>query len=313
MNARNTQGPPDGAVVVGIGLDGSEAALTFAADEACRTHSPLHLVNVLRLSGAEAYAGVLQGAWEAADLAVAQGLARARELVSGEVPVTAERIDDGWLVADLVDRASRSAMLVMEHRRLSPVRRLVTGSTVAWVAGRCAAPVVSVPQGWHPGGAEAIVTVGVQDAEEADSLVRRGLLEARARDAAVVVMHSWYLDGGYDPVVADRSYRAKRKEKVIHELTPVIEAARTEFPDVPLRLWVRHALPTGALIDCGSSSQLLVIGRRHHLLPLGSHLGPVARSVLQYGIGPVLLNPESPREVPVPVDHVAARRVLQPS
>ena len=73
MDTQNHSGSPVGAVVVGIAPDGSEAALTFAAGEACRTHRPLHLVHVLRISGAEAYAGVLQGAFDAADATVDEG------------------------------------------------------------------------------------------------------------------------------------------------------------------------------------------------------------------------------------------------
>jgi hypothetical protein len=83
---------------------------------------------------------------------------------------------------------------------------------------------------------------------------------------------------------------------------------------VPLRLRVQHAVPAEALLARGASSQLLVIGRRHHLLPLGSHLGPVARAVLHYGIEPVLLNPETPREVRVTAGDAAdPSRVLQPA
>ena len=314
MNSHHASGPPAGAIVVGLDLDGSESALTFAAQEACRTHSPLHLVHVLRISGSEAYAGVVQGAFEAADAAVDNALVRARELVDGQVPVTAERVDDGWLVANLVDRGSRGAMVVLEHRRLGRLRRVVTGSTVAGVAARCRVPVVSVPEGWRPGRPEAVVTVGVQDVDEAESLIRRGLIEARKRAARVVVLHAWYLEGGYDPVVADREYRAERKEHVTLELTPAIDAARAEFPDVPVQLWVRHALTTGALVDCASSSELLVIGRRHHLLPLGSHLGPVARAVLQHSTAPVLLNPETPAAVPVVADlDVAVPKAVQPA
>jgi nucleotide-binding universal stress UspA family protein len=311
MTTHHHQGLPAGAVVVGVSGEGSEAALTFAADEACRTHHPLHVVHVLRLSGAEAYAGVLQGAVEAADLALAHGLTRARELVNGQVPVTAELVDDGWLVADLVDRASRGAMLVLQHRRLSPARRLMTGSTVAIVAGRCPVPVVSVPEDWRPGTSEAMVTVGVQDVDEAESLIRRALLEARTRHSRVVVLHAWYLDGGYDPVVADREYRAERNQQVTLGLAPAMEMARADFPDVPVRLWIRHALPAGALIESGASSQLLVIGRRHHLVPLGSHLGPVARAVLQDSTGPVLLNPESRRAAPIAVDTDTALPIVQ--
>ena len=313
MHSQNHQGPPAGAVVVGVALDGSEAALTFAADEACRTHRPLHPVHVLRISGAEAYAGVLQGAYEAADATVARGLARARELVDGQVPVTAERVDDGWLVADLVDRASRGAMLVMEHRRLGALRRLVTGSTVAGVASRCAVPVVSVPEGWRPDTSEALVSVGVQDTDEAEPLIRRGLIEARARGARVEVLHASHIEGGYDSVVVDRQFRAEKESRITRELAPALAAACGQVPGVPVRLRVRHAVPAEALLASGQSSQLLVIGRRHHLLPLGSHLGPVARAVLQHSTGPVMLNPESPREVPVAAVDAAAGWALQPS
>jgi nucleotide-binding universal stress UspA family protein len=305
MNSQTHQGPPTGAVVVGIAPDGSDAALSFAAAEACRTHRPLHGVHVLQFSGAEAFAGVLLGAYEAADATLAQGLTRARELVDGQVPVTGERVDDGWLVADLVDRATRGSMLVLQHRRQSPLRRAVTGSIVAGVAGRCPVPVVSVPEGWQPGTADAVVTVGVQDIEEAGPLIRRGLLEARARDGRVEVLSAWHLEGGYDSVVADQTFRSERESRMSHVLAPALAAACREVPDVPARLRIEHDLPVEALLAGGRSSQLLVIGRRHHLLPLGSHLGPVARAVLQHSEAPVLLNPESPREVSVAVDDAA--------
>ena len=314
MDTQKHSGPPVGAVVVGIAADGSVAALTFAADEACRTHRPLHLVHVLRISGAEAYAGVLQGAFEAAEATVDEGVARARELVDGQVPVTAERVDEGWLVADLVDRASRGSMLVLQHRRQSSLHRLVTGSIVAGAASRCAVPVVSVPEGWRPRGSEAVVTVGVQDADEAARLIRRGLVEARARSSRVEVLSAWHIDGGYDSVVADRQFRAEKESRITRDLAPALAAACGEVPGVPVRLRIEHAVPVQALLASGQSSQLLVIGRRHHLLPLGSHLGPVARAVLQHSTVPVLLNPESPRDVPIAVDDAAAvPRVVQPA
>jgi nucleotide-binding universal stress UspA family protein len=36
-----------------------------------------------------------------------------------------------------------------------------------------------------------------------------------------------------------------------------------------------------------------VIGRRHHLLPLGTHLGPVARAALAHSTCPVLITPDA--------------------
>ncbi|MEO6511001.1 MAG: universal stress protein [Nocardioides sp.] len=297
MSTQLSSGPPAGAIVVGVDLEGSLAALTFAARQACLTHRPLHLVHVLRISGAEAYAGVVQGAFEAADAALDGAVATARELVAGLVPVTAERLDEGWLVADLVDRAARGSMLVLEHRRLGRMRRFVTGSTVAGVAARCPVPVVSVPDHWRPGTPEPVVTVGVQDVAEAEPLIRRALTEAQARSARVDVLHAWFIEGGYDSVVADPDFRAEKERRIALDLAPAIEAARALVPDVPVRLRIQHAVPAEALLERGAASQLLVIGRRHHLLPLGSHLGPVARAVLHYGLEPVMLNPEIPSEL----------------
>jgi nucleotide-binding universal stress UspA family protein len=306
-------GPPEGAVVVGIDLDGSPSALAFAAEEAVRTLCALHLVHVVRISGPEAYVGAVEGAYEAADASVRLALEHARELVADRVPVTVEQVDGGGLVADLVDRGERGSMLVLEHRRLSRIRRFVTGSVVSGAAARCPVPLVSVPQGWRPTVTESVVTVGVQDADEAASLIRRGLVEARARGARVEVLHAWYLGGGYDPVVIDSEVLAEQEHRVAQSLAPAIDVASREVPGVPHRLRVQHSEPTAALLERAASSQLLVIGRRHHLLPLGSHLGPVARTVLHHCTAPVLLNPETPPEVPVVAEDTTPALGLAPA
>ena len=316
MTNEYTSGPPPGAIIVGVDLAGSPSALTFAAQEARMTLSPLHLVHVLRVAGIESGAGVLWGASEAADATLRKAAIRARELVGGKVPVTTERVDGGSPVADLIDRAGRGSMLVLEHHRVGRLRRFVTGSTVAGVAARCPVPVVSVPDHWRPGTPlpQAVVTVGVQDSGEATPLIRRGLVEARARGGRVDVVHAWFVEGGYDSVVADREFTSERERQITRQLAPAIEAAQAEFPDVHLRLRVQHAIPAEALLARGSASQLLVIGRRHHTLPLGSHLGPVARAILHYGIEPVLINPETPQAVEVFTDgRATSPRALQPA
>ena len=290
-------GPPEGSVVVGVGLDGAEAAIAFAAEEACLTRRPLHLLHVLRVSGAEAYAAVYDGAVEAADEALTRSLAVARERVAGRVPVTAERVDDGWLVADLVQRAERAHLLVLQHRRLSRWQRLVAGSTVSGVSARARVPVVSVPEDWTPRDeVAAVVTVGVQEPVEAEPLVRQALELARELDARVVVLHAWWLNGGYDSFVNDPEFRAEQEREAVESLRPALEAAREGFLDVPVTVDVRHAPPTRALLDASSDSLLVVLGRRHHRLPVGSHLGPVARAVLRDAAGPVLMHPDMPRE-----------------
>ena len=110
------------------------------------------------------------------------------------------------------------------------------------------------------------------------------------------VVHAWSLQGGYDAVVSDQDFVAEQEDRLSRALLPCIELACQEDPDIRVRVRVMHSEPTAALLARAATSQLLVIGRRHHRLPLGSHLGPVARTVLQHSTAPVLLEPESPRD-----------------
>jgi nucleotide-binding universal stress UspA family protein len=280
------------AIVVGVGADGSESALRYAVAEARRTSRPVHLIHVLQLPPGEAYAGVYGGALDSAEATIAAALDRAHELGGSGVVVTGVVIKDGWLVDDLVRGTSDGQLLVLQHRALGRVHRLFAGSVVQSVAGRAHVPVVSVPEGWtgrvdQP----AAVTAAVQDPVEATALLRTAFEEARARRASLAVLHAWWLSSGFN-VVVDQDVRAELAARSREELQPVIDPLRAEFHDVEFTLLVRHAPPVEAVLDAAETSDLLVLGRRHHLLPLGSHLGPVARATLAHATCPVLITPE---------------------
>ena len=57
----------------------------------------------------------------------------------------------------------------------------------------------------------------------------------------------------------------------------------------------RHAHAGDALIRAARTADVLVIGRHDPLVPVGSHLGPVARAVLRDATCPVLLADPRPR------------------
>jgi hypothetical protein len=56
-----------------------------------------------------------------------------------------------------------------------------------------------------------------------------------------------------------------------------------------------HGLAAEVLLEVGRTAELLVVGRHDPLVPVGSHIGPVARAVLQDATCPVLLANPSPR------------------
>jgi nucleotide-binding universal stress UspA family protein len=283
---------PRNAIVVGVGAEGAESALRFALTEARRTSRPVHLAHVLQLPPGEAYAGVYGGALDSAKATMAAALDRAHELAGSEVPVTGEVIKDGWLVDDLVRGTSGDQLLVLQHRALGRVHRVFAGSVVQSVAGRAHVPVVSVPEGWTEHVDQyAAVTAAVQDPVEATALLRKAFEEARARRASLAVLHAWWLSAGFN-VVVDHDVRAEWAARSREELQPVIDPLRAAFADVEFTLLVRHAPPVEAVLDAAETSDLLVLGRRHHLLPLGSHLGPVARAALAHATCPVLITPE---------------------
>ncbi len=207
-----------------------------------------------------------------------------------------EVIEDGWLVRSLVEHADRGSAAVLQHRRFGPLHRLVTRSVVNGVASRAAVPVVAVPEGWVPRtDTDRVVTVAIQDPAESLSLIRTAAATARPRGARLVVLHAWWLANGFDVVVVDQGMRADWADRTRTELDPVLAAVRRDFPDLPVSLEVRHGPAAEVLLEAATRCDLLVVGRRHHLLPLGTHLGPVARAVLDRSDCPVLMAPEAGR------------------
>lgn len=285
---------PSDAVVMGVGDDSSASAVQFAVEEARRTGRGLHLVHVLQLPPGEAYAGLYGGALEDARLILETATAHAEQQAEGLIVVTSELVDGGRAVDELVARSADGQVLVLQHRALGRLRRAVGGSVVQSVAGRSHGPVISVPEDWSPRtGRPAVVTAAVQDPVEAPVVLRAAFEAARSRDAAVVVLHAWWLSSGFDAVVVDDGMRAEWSARTRRDLDPVLAPLCSAFSDLQVAVDVRHAPPAEAVLDAAEVSDLLVLGRRHHLLPLRTHLGPVARAALGHATAPVLLTPEA--------------------
>lgn len=283
-------------VLAAVALDGSDAAVDVAAHLAVLLGAPLHLVHVLDVPAVDAYAGSYGGVLEDVDSTLRRAAERARLVTGDRVAVTVERIDSGGLGPQLTARADRSRLAVLQHRHLSRTHRLVTGSTVAGLAAHTTAPVLSVPEGWSSDGRLPVVAVGVQDVEEASHLLRLALDEAALRDARLVVTHAWWKPRGYDQAELDEAFRDEHLAGVRTALESALEPLRAKYPHTEVTLDLRHAPPAETLVEVAADASLLVLGRRHHLMPLGSHLGPTVRAVLHHSTCPVLLAPQVPVE-----------------
>lgn len=281
-------------VLAAVALDGSGAAVDVAAHLAVLMDAPLHLVHVLDVPAVDAYAGSYGVVLEEVDAILHRAAERARLVIGDRVEVEVERVDSGGLGPQLTARADHSRLAVLQHRHLSRAHRLVTGSTVAGLAAHTTVPVLSVPEGWQPDGHLPVVAVGVQDVEDAGHLLRLALDEADLRDARLVVTHAWWQPRGYDRAELDEAFRDEHLAGVRSELESVLAPLRRKYPDTDVTFDLRHAPPAETLVEVAKEASLLVLGRRHHLMPLGSHLGPTVRAVLHHSTCPVLLAPQVP-------------------
>lgn len=303
-------------VVVAVGYDPIDAALGFAAGEAARAGCGLHLVHVVHLlaQGPEMILVTETDVERIGRQTLNAALERAHDIVPAEVPVSGEqRI--GAVVPTLVDMAKDARMIVLERRDLSRMTRAVTRSVSSGVAVHARVPVVSVPSYWAPESAHGefpTVTVGVDVPDRAERVLRAGAMEARSRGAALHALHTWSFPRGYDDVVLPRTESQEWADRATAEVRAAIDALGDEVDGVPIRIEARHAYAADALIEASRESELLVIGRHDPLVPIGSHLGPIARAVLRDASCPLLFADPRPNRMPRWHSKMAAETVAQP-
>ena len=281
-------------ILVGVGdAEQTRAALGFAASEAKRCGLAVRLVHVLpRPSPFLEPAGLVdrrtvQLVGEELVSAAAEHL---RRLTSGAVPIES-LVQEGAVGAVLTDLADAATMVVLQHRELNAMARVVSGSVVVHVAGRSTVPVVSVPERWRPRQPVTAVTVAVDGHQGQDQLLERAFATAASRGVGLCVLHAWFLGTAYDELIDSRTpidQWAKLTHQRVVELTA---ALRARYPQVSVQVDVRHQSAADAIVAAARHSDLLLVGRRHR--KHGEHLGPVARAVITASRVPVMVVPST--------------------
>jgi nucleotide-binding universal stress UspA family protein len=133
------------------------------------------------------------------------------------------------------------------------------------------------------------VTVGLDVPERAEQVLRAAAVEAKARGAVLYVLHTWTFPVVHDDVILTRTESEEWNAHETAEIQSAIDTLDDDFAGVPVQIAVRHGHAADALIEASRETDLLVIGRHDPLVPIGSHLGPIARAVLREAECPVLL------------------------
>ena len=294
------QAPPMGngrPIVVAVGPQEISSALAFAVEEATRAGCGLHLVHAVQVTppGPEnvllTSVDVEKWGRETLDLAVEQ----AEDLTAGTVPLTHELVR-GAPVPVLVEAGRSARMVVLEHRHLSRLSRIVNRTVAGGVAARLRIPVVAVPSGWTPGSGERVVVAGVDVPERSSEVLAAAVAEARARGAALRVVHSWALPA-HDGFLLDAGDQRRWNEQSTAEVRAALDALGDESVALDAEVRVHPGRAIEAILEASDGADLLVIGRHDPLVPVGSHIGPVARAVLREATCPVLLASPHPHRV----------------
>jgi nucleotide-binding universal stress UspA family protein len=284
-------------IVVGVGPEEISSALEFAVDEAQRAGCGLHLVHALHVSppGPEnvllTSVDVEKWGRETLDLAVEQ----AEGLTDGAVPVTHE-LRRGAPVQVLVEAGRSARMVVLEHRHLSRLSRIVNRTVAGGVAAHVRIPVVAVPSGWSRPVGAPVVVAGVDVPDRSSEVLATAVAEARARGAALRIVHSWSLPS-HEGFVLDADEQRRWSDHSRAEVRAALDKLGDESVALDADVQVHPGRAVEAILEASQGAELLVIGRHDPLVPVGSHIGPVARGVLREATCPVLLASPHPHRV----------------
>jgi nucleotide-binding universal stress UspA family protein len=198
---------------------------------------------------------------------------------------TARHGEPGPVLAELSKKASR---VILQHRDLSRLHRVVTGSTVAATATHASCPVVSVPHAVGDRPRHGLVTVGIRGDGEPRQVLAAAFAEASAHRCSLRVVHADRLAPGYDDLLTLGDDWAAQAEEAVQNATAEL---REEHPGVAVDIAVRHDWPADALVAAATDSDLLVVGRHAGQLRLPARLGSLARAVIREAGCPVMVVP----------------------
>jgi len=224
----------------------------------------------------------------------------ARRSLGRTGPAVRGRLTHGPVVPVLVEDSRQVDLVVLSRRHAGGAASLSAMTVANAVAAHAHAPVAVVPPRWSPGTTTAPVVIAIAGRPaEAREVLRAGLAQARRCGARAEAVHGWWYRDAYDDLArADAtgtSESARRHARLSAELAAVL----AEFPDVDTRLTVSHGRPDRVLVEAAERAQVVVVGRHRPVLPFGSELGPLTRSVM-CGAGCPVLVVNSPALEPGP-------------
>ncbi len=213
----------------------------------------------------------------------------ALEVTDGAIDVETT-VRAGSRVRALLDASANARVIVLGHRGHTKIRPFMSASTCAGVATRSHCPVLSVPANWPPNAQHRRVVVGVDDVAHSYEALANAFTSAVSRKARLTILHAWKLQNPYDAILGSMDDEMWQRD-VTAQVKAAIAGLQEIHPEVIVDIEVRHQDPIEALLQASTATDLLILGRRSHGAPLGSHLGSVARTLIGEARCPVQITP----------------------
>lgn len=287
------QGPPAGAVVVGV--DGGEhdpVVLAVAVTEARTRGVPLHVRHCRELLDPfVAFAGeVIVPVTEEMDRSE-EVLAAARATVEGlaaDLPVTFDR-PPGRAENLLVEAGDRAALLVVGAKRHSRLEELFVGSVALNAAAFATCPVLVVPPGSDPARVGPVL-VGVDGSEPSRVALVDAVAAARRRGTGLLVVTTWHLEVVDGFVVTEPG--SDGWQRVEGRIRTMQEGLLAEVDHAGLEVEVRQVrgARSSALAELTRGASLAVVGTRGRGGFRRKALGSVTVDLLKRATCPVLVS-----------------------
>jgi nucleotide-binding universal stress UspA family protein len=312
--AESGGGPERHGIVVGVdGSDQSTCALLWAAQEAGRRASPLHVVTAYTVP-VFAASSMDAGYATVDDDVIREGarsvLTEALHHLDGLDLDVRPRLEPGDPAGVLLDFSEEAELVVVGSRgRGGFVGRLLGSVSSAVPAhAKCPTAVIPVcasarlgrpeldrrPRKAAPATVEPVVVVGVDGSEQARMASLAAAEEARSRGLGVKVVCSVAPFSGslaWVPAPVDR-------EALHADLRAQLAAGRdwlqSHYPDLEITVELLDGPPAEILIAASATSELLVMGTRGRGGFAGMLMGSTSQGVLHHARGPVLVVPDHP-------------------
>ncbi|MCY0939818.1 universal stress protein [Streptomyces antarcticus] len=285
-----------GSVVVGV--DGSETARTaalWAAAEAARRNSPLHILYAADTADRIFYlsAEIIERVHVAGrDLLEVTAAAVSERFPALHVTTEYSRRDP---VSGLHRVAARHGTTVVGHRGLGGFESLMLGSVGLRVAAGATTPVIVV-RGGEERAENGVVLAAVRD--EYDLVcAQHAAREAELRKATLRLLTVWNILQYAGSVVTMLDDVDEFAGRHVRSLESVAGRVREEFPALPVNADAEKSVSVASvLVEASSHADLLVMGGRRSPGYFGPTLGRVTHSLLHHAHCPVELIPRHDEE-----------------